>query len=624
MTNVTDSNNIPEMSIQYPQDALASDAQVDIISSAEATTLDQVFRERVRRSPEKIAYSQFDQARDKWVGSTWSELASEVERWQVAFRDSGLVKGDRVAICYRNSIEWVVFDQAALRLGLVVVPLYTADRADNIAYVLSDSVSKLVLFSDASIWHAVRESNVDLCFVKTVLVFTDCSEHTKLVADWLPEQGQHLERGLAEADDLASIVYTSGTTGRAKGVMLSHKNMLSNAYSGLRSVALKPNDSLLSFLPLSHTLERTAGYYAALMSGAKVTFNRSIADLANDLKHVKPSVLVSVPRVFEQVHNQIYASLGTMSPLKRALFKATVRAGWSKFRYTQGIAGWHPRVSLASSLDKLVAKGIRERLGGNLDYVIVGGAPLSEEVAKTFISLGVTLLQGYGLTESSPVVSVNTKDFNRPDSIGLPLRGVEVKIAENNELWVKGDNIMQGYWQNEVATRDVIIDADDGRWLRTGDCASIDEQGFIRIIGRIKDILVLDNGEKIPPSEVEQAIKRQTLFEQVMVVGEGKSFLSAVVVLNQDRLSELCTKQGWNQDTLSSKELNGYLIKLIAQQLSEFPGYVRVRRVFVSNEEWTIESGMLTPTLKIKRQQVCERYSAQIADFYIGRGGRKL
>jgi long-chain acyl-CoA synthetase len=621
---VTTNDDIHRTINHYPQDALADSADLDVITTSDASTLDEVFRERVRRSSDKIAFSQFDRARQQWVGLTWAELASEVERWQVAFRDSGLEKGDRVAICYRNSIEWIVFDQAALRLGLVVVPLYLADRPDNLAYVLSDSAAKLVMFESSKPWSAVLATGLSVSCVETVLVFTEESDATTLVSSWLPSQGQHLERGVAEADDIASIVYTSGTTGQSKGVMLSHKNMLANAYGGLRSVALKPSDSLLSFLPLSHTLERTAGYYAALLAGSSVTFNRSIAELANDLKAVKPSVMVAVPRIFERVHNQIYASLRGMSPIKRALFKAAIRAGWSRFRHVQGVSPWHPRILLAATLDKLVAKAVRERLGGNLKYVIVGGAPLSEDIAKTFISLGIPLLQGYGLTESSPVVSVNTVDANRPDSIGLPLRGVQVKVAEDDELWVKGENVMLGYWGNEQATQRCIVEDDEGRWLRTGDCAAIDEQGFIRIIGRIKDILVLDNGEKVPPSAIESAILCNPLFEQVMLVGEGRPFLGALVVLNTDEFANLCTRQGWEIDDYPEKDLNNYLLRKMTEQMKRFPGYARVRRVHVCDSEWNAEEGLLTATLKIKRPAVAQKYEVQIDSFYVGWSSPKV
>jgi len=608
---------------QYPEDALANNPALDTINCHDASTLDELFRERVRRSSEQIAYTQFDAAQQEWQTYSWTELATQVERWQVAFRESGLEKGDRVAICYRNSVEWVIFDQAALRLGLVVVPLYTADRADNIAYVIGNSGAKLALFENAEIWHDVDNTDEDVSCIELVLVLqgdAGSDKRVKQVDSWLPEHGQHFERGLAEPDDLASIVYTSGTTGRPKGVMLSHRNMLSNAYSGMRSVALTPQDRLLSFLPLSHTLERTVGYYAALMSASSVTFNRSIPELADDLKQVRPTVLISVPRIFERVHNKIYADLAGQSVIKRWIFNSAIRTGWRKFQVQQGLAGWHPRLLLAQVFDNLVGKKVRDKLGGALDFVIVGGAPLTEEVAKTFISLGIPLLQGYGLTESSPVVSVNTKQRNRSNSIGLLLRGVSVKLMDNDELWVKGDNVMQGYWDNPEATSQSIVEDGEDRWLRTGDRVSIDDEGFLRVIGRIKDILVLANGEKVPPPDIEAAIARNPLFEQVMVVGEGKSFLSALVVLNQELASAACQKQNL---VAGSKEMRAYLVEKIAEQMDDFPGYAKIRKVAICDEEWTVESGLLTPTLKIKRPKVTQYYASKIDELYKGHGVHK-
>lgn len=605
---------------------MAGATELDTINCQDACTLDELFRERVRRSSEKVAYTQFDHNQQAWSSSTWADVALQVERWQVAFRETGLQKGDRVAICFQNSLEWVVFDQAALRLGLVVVPLYTADRADNIAYVIGNSGAKLVLFGELETWQQVSNTDEDVSCVSKALVFKGEVEHGGIVERvdaWLPEHGQHFERGLAEPDDLASIVYTSGTTGRPKGVMLSHRNMLSNAYSGMRSVALTPDDRLLSFLPLSHTLERTVGYYAALMSGSSVTYNRSIPELADDLMRVKPTVMVSVPRIFERIHNQIYAKQSAQSAIKRWLFNSAIRTGWRKFQVQQGMASWHPRLILSSLYDSLVAKKVRNVLGGHLRFVVVGGAPLTEEVAKTFISVGVPLLQGYGLTESSPVVSVNTLSRNRPNSIGMLLRGVSVKLMDNDELWVKGDNVMQGYWQNSQATEDVIVDEDQERWLRTGDRASIDTQGFLRIIGRIKDILVLANGEKIPPPDIEAAISRNPLFEQVMVLGEGKSFLSALVFLSPTRWQTVCAEQGWSADAHSSAQVQDFLIAQIADQMDDFPGYAKIRKVAICEEEWTVESGLLTPTLKIKRPKIMQHYAAQIADLYKGHGVHK-
>lgn len=615
----TDSKN--KIANNYAQDALLNTSGVDMINSQDVQTLDELFRERVRRSSDRAAYTQFSKVDKKWYSITWAELALQVERWQVAFKNSGLEKGDRVAISYQNSIEWVIFDQAALRLGLVVVPLYTADRADNVGYVIGDSGAKLALFANSATWNKIDQSEEHTHCVETVIVMQGESQGmVKNIDDWLPEQGAHLERGMAQPEDLASIVYTSGTTGRPKGVMLSHSNMLSNAYCGMRSVALTPQDRLLSFLPLSHTFERTVGYYAAMMAGSQVSFNRSIPEMANDLKTIKPTVMISVPRIFERVHNKIYNGLKKDKPIKQKLFKLAVKAGWAKFEYNQGIRGWQPLLLLAGLLDRLVGATVRGHLGGQMKYVVIGGAPLSLDVAKTFISLGVPLLQGFGLTESSPVVSVNTPEACRPDSIGLPLRGVNVKLEENDELWIQGDNVMMGYWNDPDATAKTVVETDDGRWLRSGDRASIDDDGFIRIIGRIKDILVLANGEKVPPTDIEAAIMQNPMFEQVMVLGEAKSFLSALVVLDKELLKELCKERGWDQSNIDSTKLNAELAKQITKQMGKFPGYARIRKVHVCPEEWTVESGLITPTLKIKRAKLLAHFADEIDALYSGHG----
>ncbi len=615
--------------MQHPPDAQATNAdELDTINTQDAQTLDQMFRERVRRSPDKLAYTQYAPQREQWVGVTWSELAVEVERWQVALRDSGLSKGDRVAICYKNSIEWIVFDQAALRLGLVVVPLYTADRADNIGYVIGNSGSKLVLINTTATWNDIAETDEDLSSVDKVIVMAgEENEQVQQLANWLPEVGEHMERGLSGPEDLASIVYTSGTTGRPKGVMLSHYNMLATAYSGMRSVALTPDDKLLSFLPLSHTFERTVTYYAGMMSGSSVTFNRSIPELPNDLKEVKPTVMVSVPRIFERIHNQIYGSLKSMSAIKRRLFHQTIKTGWHQFQYQQGLAAWHPRLLLASLLDKLVGETVRARFGGQLKYVVVGGAPLVPEVAKTFLAMRIPLLQGYGLTESSPIISVNTQEHNRPDSIGLALRGVEIALKDREELWVKSDGVMMGYWQNPEATNGTIEDItegdEQGRWLKTGDRASVDEQGFIRIIGRIKDILVLANGEKVPPTDIEAAIQRDILFEQVMVVGEGRAYLSALMVIDKKDWAEFCSENNLSADQINTNEVNSLITKRVDSQMIEFPGYAKIRQVHITTEPWTVESGLMTPTLKLKRPKIMEQYNDEIEQLYKGRGVAK-
>lgn len=618
----------------YPPDGITGRSDVDIINPSEVHTLDEMFRERVRRSANKIAYSEFDEKFNDWLNYSWADIATQVERWQIALQRSALKKGDRVAIRLKNGIDWVVCDQASLRLGLVVVPLYCDDRADNVNYVLSNSGAKLLFLDTEAEWEEIRDADGEdtkkLTSIKNVIVRSEMGggsvgtnvdssvdKKVSFIQEWLPDVGDHLERGMAEPDDLASIVYTSGTTGKPKGVMLSHKNMLHNAYAGMRSVQLLPNDVMLSFLPLSHTFERTIGYYAGMLSGVHTYYNRSIPDLVEDLSIAKPSVMIAVPRIFERVNNKIYQGVAESSKLKKFLFHAAIDAGWYRFEYEQGRAGWHPKLIVQPILDILVGKKVRARLGGNLRFAVVGGAPLSSSVAETFIGLGVLLLQGYGLTESSPVVSVNTLDKNKPDSIGLPLRGVDIAIGENDELLVHGDNVMQGYWKNVKATRSVL--GEDG-WLHTGDQASIDDQGFIRIIGRLKDILVLANGEKLPPADMEAAILKDNLFEQVMVVGEGKAFLSALVVLNPDAWKELQNKHGFSNKDINNEKLKQICLEKITRRIEKFPGYAKIHKVVLFDQEWSVEEGLITPTLKVKRARVLDKFASQVEEIYQGHG----
>jgi len=373
----------------------------------------------------------------------------------------------------------------------------------------------------------------------------------------------------------------------------------------------------VSFLPLSHTLERTIGYYCGVMCGTKVIFTRGIPELSEDLLRFKPTYLVSVPRIFERVNNKIYAGVAESSNFKKKLFHAAVDIGWRKFEHAQGRGPWSVDFLLHPVLDKLVGSKIRAKLGGRMRFSVVGGAPLSPSVAKTFIGLGMTLLQGYGLTETSPVLSVNTKSHNKPETIGLPFRGVELAIGENDELMARGDVVMMGYWNNPEATKANITE--DG-WLHTGDQAKIDDEGYVSIIGRIKDILVLANGEKMPPADLESAISKDKLFEQVMVIGEGKSFLSALLVLSEETRENELKKAGFSIDDIDSEAFNDFLLDRVAEKIEDFPGYAKIRKVHASLDEWSVDDGLITPTLKLKRPKILKKFQAAIDSMYEGHG----
>jgi long-chain acyl-CoA synthetase len=618
--------------------------QDDVITPQQAGTLHGLFVERARRSPDKIAYRHFQQ--NAWRNFTWREMHGEVARWQAALAGLGLQRGDRVAIMLRNCPYWMMFDQAAMSLGLVVVPLYTVDRPDNVAYIINDADVKVLLFENDEQWQALRTVCGQLGGVKqfvSIDAVRDSAE-PRLVSmeEFLPPAvpnplpmpspqsspasgrgGERERQSLTNAplrgicsNELASIIYTSGTTGKPKGVMLSHANMLINAHACLDFFPVNENDTFLSFLPLSHTFERTVGYYLSVMAGAKVAFARSVAQLSGDMHVIRPTILVSVPRIYERVYGAVRTRLEESSPLKRKLFNLTVEVGWARFLHQQRRGAWKLSFLLWPLLQKLVAQRVLDHLGGRLRVALSGGAALSPEISRVFVGLGLPVIQGYGLTETSPVISGNHLENNYPDSVGQPIRDVQVKLGEQNALLVKGPNVMMGYWNNPEATK-AIIDADG--WLNTGDVVRISETGHIYITGRIKEIIVMSNGEKVPPTDMELAVLRDPLFDQVMIFGEAHPYLVALAVVNAEAWQQFAKEVGVRADmpeALIDSRVEGRVLKRIALSLRGFPGYAHVRRVLLLQEPWAMENGLLTPTLKLKRDKVAKQFAAQIKQLY--------
>jgi len=597
--------------------------ELDIITPTEAKTLDGLFAERVRRTPASAAYREYDESDRVWRDVTWAEAERQVARWQHSLARDGIGPGDRVAVMLRNCSSWVVYDQAAMSLGAVLVPLYTQDRPDNIAYILNDCGAKVLLLDSVEQWRALDGVRDRLEALKRVLVMRRPAGGTGdprvLVAErWLPEDAVEVKRVNADPNGLASIVYTSGTTGRPKGVMLSHRNMLTNAHGALAKMPVRRDDVFLSFLPLSHTFERTVGYYLCVMAGALTAYARSVQQLSEDLLTIRPTVLISVPRVYERVYAAIRAKLAEGPPARRRLFDRTVDIGWRRFEHAQGRGRRSADFLLWPLLDALVAVKIRERLGGNLRAALSGGAALAPEISRVFIGLGVPILQGYGLTESSPIISANSLEDNVPASVGTPLDDVEVRLGEHDALEARGPNLMLGYWNNPQASAGMFTP--DG-WLNTGDTARIDAGGHIFITGRLKEIIVLSNGEKVPPMDVEGAILRDPLFEQVMLIGEAKPYLSALAVLDEKEWAKMAAALGLDpadEASLQDDRAVREALARIGAQMRQFPGYAEVRRVTLSRTPWTVENGLLTPTLKLKRTKVMDLFQAELDAMYAG------
>ena len=589
---------------------------LDVIPVEVAGSLFGLFQERVRRTPAAVAYRHYDAMQARWENFSWQTSARQVAAIQVALEKEGMVAGDRVAILLRNCPQWAFFEQAALGLGLVVVPLFTNDRADNVAFVLQDAGVRLLLIENDETLKQLASISAQLQGLVRVVSLEACTpaiNFSRLVTltDWQVFDQEPASLPELDIDALATLVYTSGTTGCSKGVMLSHRNILFNTFAAVKVFPIYREDIFLSFLPLSHMLERTLGYYIPMMTGSTVAFARSVHDLAEDLVSQRPTILISVPRIYERVYNRIQGQVACKSAFAQGLFNSAVELGWSRFK--TGKAGglrW-------PILKALVAKKIMAKLGGRLRLAICGGAPLSPDVAKVFIGLGLNLIQGYGLTETSPIVSGNPEHDNDPASVGTPLPGVEVKIGEHDELLSRSPSVMLGYWNNPAASKAVI---DEEGWFHTGDKAQI-KNNHIYITGRLKEIIVLSNGEKVSPADMEMAICLDPLIEQALVIGEGRPYLSLLVVLEPEVWKVEAEAQGFDvQDAgvFSEKRVHQWMLERIADRLKNFPGYANVHAVSLLTEPWTIDDGTMTPTMKLRRACIIEQNQAAIEKMYEG------
>ena len=562
-----------------------------------------------------------------WKTINVKETVEQITRWRHALVKEGLTKGDRCAMLLPNGINAILFDQSVLANALVPVPLHAVDTAGSSSYIINDSGAKLLVTGRLNRWEAIRDTE-DHPALKTVVITGELvQEHqdgdVRVVGldQWLTEgSGTELPAG-PEPQDLAALVYTSGTTGKPKGVMLTHRAILANVTGVLQNICPEPEDVWLSFLPLSHTFERTTTYYTAMGFGNRVAFNRNIGLLADDLKVIRPTILMSVPRIYEKVYDKIQDALVKKPAFVQKLFHTAVDVGYRRFCRENGLPVQGGFLSLfdpliAGFLDKKVGAGIRGIFGGRPRIFISGGAAFNPEVSRTFLGLGINILQGYGMTETAPIMSVNKVGDNHPQTVGPALVNIEVRVGENDELQMRGPSLMNGYWNRPADTKAVFTE--DG-WLRTGDQADIFSDGHIRIKGRIKEIIVTSTGEKVPPADLEQALESDHLVSQAMVVGENRPYIAALVVLNAQEWKKLASELKLDADdplSLDTRAARQAVLRRVKAAAAGFPNYAVPRQVRLFLEPWSIENGLMTPTLKLKRGPMRIRFADAIESLY--------
>lgn len=593
------------------------------------TTLPQLLVNSVERYGEREALRQFDKETKSWHSLSYAQLMARVMEWRRAYAAMNLERGTRIGILMPNSIDHACADQAALANGLVPVPLHAIDTPGASAFILSDSRAQVLVTNKLTRWKQIQAAGGDLQDLTAVIITEDeVDDETGMVrglSEWLAA-GTHvveLPEGPKE-DDLAGIVYTSGTTGRPKGVMLTHGNIVSNVKATLECVFPQVGDIFLSFLPLSHTFERTAGYYLALATGCTIAYNRSVLLLADDLKTIRPTVIISVPRVYERIFASVQDKLKKSRPAARYLFDWAVEIGWRDFCRRNHLPVEHTGRAwldgLMRPLVRKVSSTLLDQFGGRLRIAISGGAALSSKVARTFCGLGLPIIQGYGMTEASPIIAGNNRTLNQPNTVGKPFNNVEVRLGEGDEIQIKGPSITRGYWNRPDATADAFTE--DG-WFRTGDVGGFNELGLLSIKGRIKEIIVTSTGEKVPPADLEAAIETDPLFSQCYVIGENRPYLSLITVVNPDEwasFAKSCGVDPADPASLDNPSVKTSALKRAKTAAGEFPHYALPRAVVLTQEPWTIENGLITPTLKLKRGPLSKKFANVIAQLYATHG----
>ena len=502
-----------------------------------------------------------------------------------------------------------------------MVGLYPHDSAGSNAYILSHSGARLLLVDTEARWKALRPLRSQFPLLERVWIraIEDLRAApmsgpvVRKLAEFLAQSDDTPQHHVASPNDLATLIYTSGTTARPKGVMLSHFALLWNAQSSAALVPPRPDDVFLSILPIAHAFERTVGYYLPMMGGSAIAYARSAQELPADLIAIRPSAMLGVPLLFERMAAAIQAKVAD-SAIKRKLLQLTISVGWRRFVAAQNRARprWAPQL-LWPALKHYVATPVLAAFGGRLRVAISGGAPLDPRVARMLLGLGLPVIEGYGLTEAAPVVAANTLEDNVPGSVGRPLAGCEVKLAAKDELLVRSPTVMMGYWKDADRTSQAL---DAAGWLSTGDVAEIKEDGRIYIRGRLADILVLSIGEKVNPSVVEAELTRDPLFDQALVIGNRRPYLTAVIVLNSEAWTLFAASRGLDPQRPNRAASKIDLLARIESLLSAFPHYAQVRAVHLTLQPWTIEAGLLTPTLKIKREPVASLFAREIDALY--------
>lgn len=567
----------------------------------------------------------------RYINISWNEMNRMIRNIGAYLLSLGVKKGDKIAVFSSNRYEWWVADLAILSIGAVNVPIYSTNSAEEAYYVLSHSDSRLCFAGSADHLEKVMKVKKKLKKLQSVVVFDNPGKKPAGVVSFEEalEAGSSVKNeslfekrlNAIQPGDLATIIYTSGTTGDPKGVMLSHNNFLSDVNQILKDFEghFTDDDILLSFLPLSHSFERTVGYYLPIAAGGTVAFAEDFSTIQENLQEIRPTVIVSVPRLYEKIHAGILSRLSDVSGIRKKLFTAALKTASKNLPY---ICCEIPRRGLFKLrydfFDRLIFSKLREALGmDRIRLAVSGGGPLSVTDAEFFLGMGILVLEGFGLTETTPVTNVNRPGMIRPGTVGPPLADTKVRISDEGEILIKGPQVMLGYYKNREATRAVFTK--DG-FFKTGDIGTIDDKNRLSITGRIKDIIVTAGGKNISPQNIENSLKGSKYIEQVAIIGDRRKYLTALIIPVFDELRKWAKTKKLTFSDNSELIRNEMVVAMMADEIDKFTKRFsrveQIRKFRLLDAEWTQATEELTPTLKIKRAVVERKYAHEIDSMY--------
>jgi long-chain acyl-CoA synthetase len=577
-------------------------------------TLNDIFSDIVERKQERLMLVR---EASRWIPISGQEFARKVARLAYALTEWGVAKGDRVAILSENRHEWAAVDCASLLLGAVVVPIYSTLTAQQSAYILCDSGARVVAVSTEKQLAKIRSIKDQTALEQVVVMDPVKTDDAISMQRAIREEPMGWDAELKararaiSADDLASIIYTSGTTGASKGVQLSHGNLASNVLHSLDGFEIGPGDISVSFLPLSHVTARHADF-ALLYRGATLAYCPFIEDLPQALLEVSPTIFIAVPRVYEKIHGQVVQKARRFP--KSTIYRWAVSVG--RAHSPKILSGNTPTARSWKLAHKLVYSQVHARMGGNVRIFVSGGAPLGKELAEWYASIGIRIHEGYGLTETSPVIAINAPRAHKVGTVGRPLANVEVRIAQDSEILVRGASVFRGYWNRPDETRNAFVDG----WFKTGDIGNLDAEGFLSVTDRKKDLLKTSGGKFIAPQPIENSIKLNALIGAAVVLGDRRKFACVIISPDFPVLEEWARANqipySSRKELVDNPKVKALYEGVVAQVNRGLARFETLKKVLVVADEFTANDGSLTPTLKLRRKVIEERYRQQIDDMY--------